>query len=401
MHHFRRFLFHTDGEFGCMFWIDVERLKQTTDKWTLKRQENRISELYLHNGAHFALSEDIRTKLWLMGEESVNVENCPHKRIKTPKKVVESLPIGQTLVVKRLKEYWYPRYRLHLEEKSHSECSDHHTLMSEVDHPSQWYKIGGRITSISELDKQKRQIKRETYLPRIISDKGNDATEVRPKRVPLVATASCKLPQLDAGSGGLNVDCLLKGISTESVHDFRINLDDNMRALQSLLSPSTLTLFPHSADSPFKHHPDCCSSLMAETARLSPYLTAALRADFISGNPFLRHLKTVVFDSKAADYLLFWQSVECILTQDEAKRWFFHFNRGSSNDRPCPYLSYLELYPVASDPKELLHLFVKDGAPHKIELAAEVRKELCVLLPKGLGQSLILSAQEIATEVSN
>ena len=399
MHHFRRFLFHTDGEFGCMFWVDVERLKQTTNKWILRRHVNRILELYLHDNAQFALSEDIRANLLLLSEESKTTHEKHHKQ-KTSKKLIEALLLGQELVVKRLKDYWCPKYKLHLEEESRPQAeSDHHLLRSDVD-SSQWYKMGARILSISELDKRKRRYKSQVYLPRIISDRGKDGIDVRPKRISHVKTSSCKLPQLNVGPGKSKVNySVVEGMSVGYGRDDICNLDENMRALQLLLTPSTLTMFPKSAEPPAKHCRDDASQT-AQIARFTPYLTASLRADFISGNPFLRHLKMVMFNSKAVDYLLFWQSVECILTQDEAKRWYHHFNRTSS-DQVCPYLSFSEPYPVASDLKELLHLFVKDGAPHKIDLATEVRKELCVLLPKGLGQSTILFAQEKATQVRN
>jgi hypothetical protein len=394
MHHFRRFLFHTDGEFSCMFWVDVERLKQISNKWTLRRQMQRILELYLHDNAQFALCEHIRAKLLLLSEEGSGHEkrHREQKAAASPKKLIEILLLGQELVVRWLKEYWCPKYKVRLEDRSRPQESDHHLLRGDVD-STQWYKIGARILSISELDKRKRRHKSQVYLPRIISDKGRDGIDVRPKRVSLVKTSSCELPQLDSIGPGW------ESISIGGVGDDICSIDENMKALQLLLTPSTLTLFPKSTESTIKNCKDTSFPTEQAAGSLSPYLTASLRADFVSGNPFLRHLKTVTFNSKAVDYLLFWQSVECILTQDETKRWYRHFNQSSNPDQTCPYLSYSEQYPVASDLKELLHLFVKDGAPHKINLAAEVRKELCALLPKGLGQSMILSAQEKATLV--
>ena len=401
MHHFRRFLFHTDGEFGCMFWVDVERLKQITNKWILRRQVQRILELYLHDNAQFALYKHVRAKLLLLSKEGSGREkrHGEQKVSALSKKSIEILLLGQELVIRRLREYWCPKYKVHLEDKSRPQKSDHHLLQSHVD-SSQWYRIGARILSISELDKCKRRQKSQAHLPRIISDKGKDGIDVRPKRVSLVKTTSCKLPQLDCiGPGRSKVTNVVESLSIGSGRDDICSVDDNMNALQLLLTPSTITLFPKCTESTIKNCKDASSPMDQAASSLSPYLTASLRADFISGNPFLRHLKTVVFNSKAVDYLLFWQSVECILTQDEAKRWYQHFNKRSSADQTCPYLSYSEQYPVASDLKELLHLFVKDGAPHKINLATEVRKELCALLPKGLGQSIILSAQENATQV--
>ena len=374
-----------------MFWIDVERMKPTNDQRLLRKQVTRIQELHLHDGAKFALHEDTRTQLLLMSEEGIS-----KKHNKSSQKLFDMLARGQELVVARLKEYWCPRYKLHLEEVSqghHPPESNHHLMSCDLGQPSPRYQLGASILSISELDKRKRKHKSHVYLPRIINDKGKDGIDVRPKRLSHVKTTSAhKLPQF-TGQG--KSDHILQG-SRDEVH----SIDSKMRALQLLLSPSTLTLFPKSTESEAEHCGDA-QSLVLQTARLSPYLTASLRADFVSGNPFLRHLKNVSYNTKAVNFLLFWQSVECILTKDEARRWYRRFEPQSLCDVDCPYLTFSEAYPVASDLKELLHLFVKEGAPHKINMAAEVRRELCVLLPKGLGQSLILSAQEEATEVSN
>ena len=393
LHNFRRFLFHSDGEFSCMFWVDVERLKHTQDKRFLRRQVTRILELYLQDGAKFSLHEDVKAKLLL------NEDRVDGSRPGMSQRVIKTLIRGQELIIARLKEYWCPRYKLHLEEISqntHRRESSHQIFLHGVGHSSPpKYRLGASILSISELDKRKRRHKSQFYLPRIIHDKGKDGIDARPKRLTHIKTSSSKLPQF---SGCLQTDSSLKSVSIGSRDDIH-SFNSEVRALELLLSPSTLTLFPRSSESEVKSSGNA-PSLVPESARLFPYLTASLRADFIAGNPFLRHLKNVMYNSKAVNYLLFWQSVECILTQDEARRWYRIFDPQKSNDQRCPYLSYVETYPVASDLKELLHLFVKDGAPHKIGLAADVRKELCVLLPKGLGQSLILSAQEEASEVS-
>lgn len=381
-----------------MFWVDVERLKQTQDKWFLRQQVTRILELYLHDGAKFALHEHVRAKLLLLSED-IGDEKC--KRVS--EKLIKTLCKGQELISVRLTKYWCPKYKLHLEglsQNSHPQESDHYLLQHGIDQnhccsPPK-YDVGARILSIGELDKQKRRHRSQFYLPRIINDKGRDGIDARPKRLTHIKTSCHELPQF---SGHSKADYLLKGVSTGSGDDIH-TLDSKARALELLLSPSTLTLFGHSTKSEVKNCNNA-TSLLPEMAHFSPYLTASLRADFAAGNPFLRHLKNVMYNSKAVNYLLFWQSVECILTQDEARRWYRHFQPQSSGDQNCPYLSFIEAYPVASDLNELLHLFVKDGAPHKIDLSADIRREeLCILLSKGLGQSLILSAQEQATEVS-
>ena len=401
MHHFRRFLFHTDGEFGCMFWVDVERLKQVGNNKRLLRQHIvRILELYFHDGAGFALHEAIRVNLLFMNDKCLS-----RGRQRLSEKIIDTLIRGQELVVARLKEYWCPRYKLHLEEADRKPdqlgaLSMCHLQRHCSSQSSPRDKIGATIRSITELDKHKRQHKSQAYLPRIINDKGKDGIDVRPERLSQVLQTSSSKPSLFYPRRSRCTGSVLEGVLNGCYDDDNNDLEKRMRTLDLLLSPSMLTLFPKSAQSAVQ---DDSSATLLDTCRmasLSPYLTASLRADFISGNPFLRHLKHVAYNKKAVNSLLFWQSVENILTQDEAKRWYRRFEPRSSSDQICPYLSCVETYPVASSLMELLHLFIKDGAPHKIDMSVEVRSELCLLLPRGLGQSLILAAQEKATKVS-
>ena len=69
-------------------------------------------------------------------------------------------------------------------------------------------------------------------------------------------------------------------------------------------------------------------------------------------------------------------------------------------ERECPYISYTdEIYPTAKNPAELVQLYLTKGSPHMIELPSHTREELTLLLPKGLGQSLLISVQELAAQV--
>ena len=128
--------------------------------------------------------------------------------------------------------------------------------------------------------------------------------------------------------------------------------------------------------------------------KLYPLLCASIRADFTAGNPFLRYLSTV--SHKGRDYVLFWWSVELIIIQDEMKRWYK--TRVSAGD--CPYLTSFEAQqPVAQSVAELLQLFVEDGARHRVDLPKLLAHSLGTRLRKGLGQNLLLNAQEHVIEV--
>ena len=137
---------------------------------------------------------------------------------------------------------------------------------------------------------------------------------------------------------------------------------------------------------------------------LDPFVCATLRADFTSGNPFLRYLKATGHHSQAVNCVLFWQSVENILTQDEMRRWYtgwcVRHLEGSQEDRPSPYLSFFEPYVVARNPQELCLFFLQPKSPHKVRLPKDVEQDLAQLLPRGLGQGLLLAAQEHAVQVS-
>ena len=163
-----------------------------------------------------------------------------------------------------------------------------------------------------------------------------------------------------------------------------------------LFTPSTTTLFPLS-DLPINLS---SSSPLAEGdfQHLAPFLTGSLRADFLAGSPLLSHLSRHQRSSAAANYLLFWWSAELLFTLDEMRR---RQRPAAVNQlKTCGSPFSNELISTATNPRGLVQLFLKKGSPHSIELPNQTRQELVQLLPKGLGQSLLISVQKLAAQVS-
>ena len=126
---------------------------------------------------------------------------------------------------------------------------------------------------------------------------------------------------------------------------------------------------------------------------LVPYLKAALRCNMAAGSPITRYFKKTQPNPDATALLQFWQSVENIFTMEMM---------GNSNSaQPCHlYLALLKSRPLATDLQTLTDLFIAPNAPFKIDIPQELLKELEHLLPKGLGDDLLLVSQDLVRDVS-
>lgn len=182
--------------------------------------------------------------------------------------------------------------------------------------------------------------------------------------------------------------------------------NSHIPAKLDLVSASTYSLFSQSTSSSPQLQQDLMVDYDLTFAHLEPYIRASLRSDFTAGYPFLSFLRKIKADYRAANYLLFWQSIEIILTQDEMKRWYTTCSRGLPGkiplrdpSKPCPYLSHFEQCLVAKDLQELCQLFLDPKGIHWVELPENVEEELRTLLPRGLGQGLLLATQEYVVKV--
>ena len=372
MNQFRQFLSGTEGESACLFWLDVQHLVHVLHRNTTQCDAgcvggfiDQIRREYVNDNAPFRLRHDIRRKLTSQFCQLTTSTACPdlnqHSGLSnTHSRYIQTIRIAQTQVITSLKEYWCSKY---IDAVKNSKLSLINITPSSMDCSDPTSTVNRTNVSIG--------------LPNIVTDEGSKyhnkpSTTQSCVKLPTIAMANTCSPRRLRTKGMLNV--------------------------MPLFSPSTNNLFPHS-DVPFK------SRMEGEFFHLDPFLSGSLRADVLAGNPFLSYLSNCR-DNEAINYLLFWQSAELLFMQDEMRRWY-QSRKGDQKwrglqqgDKECPYISYNNKFHLhAKTPTELVELYLTKGSPHMIEMPDDTRKELSLLLPKGLGQSLLISVQEFAAQV--
>ena len=214
-------------------------------------------------------------------------------------------------------------------------------------------------------------------------------------RAPHIKISSSKIPYLFSGEK----DVVTHAVSNDALAKMTIL---SCSKPKTLLSSSAYSLFSRSSSSIPQAE---VGQDKSDSVLLVPFLCATMRADFIAGNPFLRYLKESKAHPVIANYLFFWQSVENILSQDEMQRWYNVWRNvkkeGKEDGRPSPYLSYFEPHLVAKNLQELCTYFLQSRSIHRVELPQDMAEGLSLLLPKGLGQGLLLAAQEYVVKVRN
>ena len=353
MGQFRYFLRGTEGERSCQFWMDVQLLLQRlhtgqVQETHMARFIGHIRRHYISDGAPYGLSPDIKNKLkrefcYLHRHTSGNHLHSSHSR------QVQILVEAQKQAIVNLRVYWYKMYEDIARSSKHS--------FSKVE--------------AKEMAEEER-LSSSPSLPVIASDRRKSEFCQQFEK------STVKLPQINRRE---RKKCHL---STERLR--RV-------ATKPLFTPSTTTLFPLS-----HLHLNLSPPLTTrDIQHLAPFLTGSLRADFLAGNPLLSHISSHQRDLRSANYLLFWWSAEVLFTMDEIRRW----RKPVKNQLNRWDSSYSNgLIPTATDPNELVQLFLRKRSPYSIELPPQTREALVQLLPRGLGQSLLLSVQEYAARVS-
>ena len=366
MNQFRQFLSGTEGESACLFWLDVQHLAHVlyhnTAQWDAGYVGGLIDQIrreYINDNAPFRLRHEIRRKLTSQFCQFTTAYpdlNRQSGLSSTHSRYILAIRTAQTQVITSLKEYWCSKY---VSAVKNSKLALNNTMDCSDPTPT----VKKTTVSIG--------------LPNIITDEGSKC-----HNGPSTTHSCVKLPT----------------IAIENTCSPRRSRTKRLMNVMPLFSPSTNNLFPHS-DVPFK------SRMEGEFFHLDPFLSGSLRADVFAGNPFLSHLSNCQ-DNEAMNYLLFWQSAELIFMQDEMRRWYQSRKGGHKwggtqrRDEECPYISYNNKFHLhAKTPTDLVELYLTKGSPHMIELPDNTRKELSLLLPKGLGQSLLISVQEFAAQV--
>ena len=371
MQQFRQFLSETEGESDCLFWLDVHmhtlHTAQSEATAVVASLVSRIQRTYVNEDAPFRLSHAIRAELTAAfchistGDlpkkcHSHQVMNNAYSRR------IQAITKAQAQVIESLRSYWCKKYVGTLQDTSRT--------------------ISVVMRNGSSIGKQP-----SISLPHIVTDEDHSNDD---QTVPV--QPHVKLPYITGKSGS---SCSITK-RKKAPH----SISGKSPLLKSLFSPSSTELFPRS-NTPSTHEPQ---PIKSDYFHLDPFLNASLRADSLAGNPFLSHLSTSSnCDSKVSNYLLFWQSVEVMFIQDEMRRWYQSRRmkgRRLQREKECPYVTHTELYTTAKNPREVVELFLREGSRYVIALPRHIRDELMVLLPKGLGQSLLMSVQEFAAQVS-
>ena len=366
MAQFRALLSGTEGEANCRFWLDIQLLRQRLINGQLRERDlppiiDRVRRFHISDNTHFSLSRKVKTKL---AKELCNLRPTRRKSVRCSAHArhIRALCEAQREVAVSLREYWYKLL--------HNKCNS----------PLCGVELGKKTTD------------RES-LPAIVADSNTTLTCVKSDKAVL------KLPHITNGGNYTDINLL----PTEKLSRLA-SLE-----LNPLFSPSTTALFAHSH---LSLSTPSLETVEGDLCHLNPFLTGSLRADFLAGHPLLSHLSHKSHKAHfshisrrnseiaAINRLLFWWSAELLLTRDEIKRFRNRRSLGATmRGSPCYSSCINELVPTASDPKELVQLFIKEGSPHEIELPSQTRDELVRLLPRGLGQSLLVSAQESAAQV--
>ncbi len=352
MDKFRKCVCQTEGESLWLFWKDIERLKIAKDKQLAVKIFHYIQLTYLQNGALVTLPKCVKEQAVL----SLRTE-CRS----------ELLFNAQELALEELIKYWSLRYNIHSKDfcknisqtfskelgcdKTYSE--QHQALLPLA-------SIPGHTSSESDNG---RPVK-EAILP---CTKSNTGDNQLPKKVSHIKLKRLSLPTL---------------VVTD---DEKEATKIKQKCAMPLITPSTQSFLPLSTEQ--------SSNLLLQDLPTLPYLCAFLRTDSLSERPFLHYLNEHA--RPACSHLLFWQSVEVLLAQDEMKRWC---TRNPS--QRCDQLVFFEEYPVARDLCQLVEMFLGGHAPYRVELPQNVlRRELCALVERGLGHNLLLTVQEHSAKV--
>ena len=368
MYDFKKFLFQTEGEVAFYFWLDVERLKLSSQSSIWNRKLIlEIFETYITVKSSFRLTTPLRENLIKLYISSVGKVRIPWNT----RRITNELILCQKEVLERLSNYWCHRFV-------------HSLAMSAK--PS-------RIES-SNTDKFGFPVPggQVVPLPSIILSRGNGKVSKRFPSIYCHETSPSHVPEEIQKTRYLVHDVSRASFAKRTQVP---NVPTGLLAstTNNLLHESTVTPFLSLLNKPDHEEP----------FNFEPFLNASMRADFVAGNHFLRYLKKTQPSLQASNYLLFWQSIEMLGIKDEMKCWYniwsYQTRQDSDVSPVCPYINYYEPHLIAKDLRELCSLFLSREGLHRIFLPKEMNVKLEMLVQKGLGQSFALDAQKFAAQV--
>ncbi len=370
MYDFKKFLFQTEGEIAFYFWLDIERLKLSSQSSIWNRKLIiEIFDTYISAKSSFRLNTPLKDTLMKLYTKRVGKAQIPWNT----REIRKQLVLCQKEVLDRLSNYWCCGFARSLGKSATSKAV---------------------TPSSAEMGRHPVPIKRQVHLPSIVLSRGECKISTKHSSIYCHQSISPYVPEESHK---------LRHLAHKLSNPSFAKTCQEPNAPIGLLQPSTETLFNESMITPLL-------SLLKRRItdgplNLEPFLSASLRADFAAGNHFLRYLKKTQPSLHYANYLLFWQSIELLGIKDEVKCWYNmryykkENNSGNYSNPTCPYIYYYEPHLIARDLKELCRLFLSSEALHKVWLPCEMEQTLETLVKRGLGQSLALDAQKYAANV--
>ena len=368
MYDFKKFLFQTEGESAFYFWLDVERLKLSSQSSIWNRKlVLEIIDTYIMDQSLFKLSTPSRENLIKLYKGSKGKIRIPWNT----KQITKELVFCQREALERLCNYWCCRF---IQSMAVSE------LPSWIE-SSSTEKLGypvpkGKVVPLPSIVLSRG----EGTLPRKLSN--------------LYCHESSPMYVSESKENCLSLAHNVSHATfARTAHAPNIPAEILPRTVENSIQESIITPFLSILDRPINEGP----------FNLEPFLNASLRADFAAGNHFFRYLKKTQPTLEYANYLLFWQSVELLGIKEEMKSWYSRWSRQqkrcSHTNPECPYIYYYEPHLIARDFVELCRLFLSPDGLHCIRLPRTMQETLEDLVQKGMAQSFALEVQKFVAQV--
>lgn len=106
MERFRYFLFATEGDSSCIFWMEVERLKRTSDDPAARNKIlAKINSTFLNDGASFSLKQEVKQIILSFKRSGCSTDSESHFAVR-----MKALSHVQLSALHSLRTYWTKRY---------------------------------------------------------------------------------------------------------------------------------------------------------------------------------------------------------------------------------------------------------------------------------------------------
>lgn len=340
---FLQFLSGTQGEAAYLYWMRVEKLKHVCNRISQRELVRQINRLHLCATSPFKLSDDLLDEILfdVPGAPSMNQE-------------INIFIKAQGHALDALCSYWCREYK-----------TDTHNdeLITKSDYGDAAL-VDVEMEPSSRLDSMSPEI----------TDRGEEGYERRADNLPPLMSISLAsgTPNPTAVSGSL------MPLVSKSIQKF----------FQTSTDPATRSGSNSQLTSNIENDMEKKVHLHQQFA----YLQASLRTNHLAGGPLNHYIEFGRYQTTTAtSSLFFWTSVESILTKDEMRRWQ---NRQVTVGKNVKYTSLFYSYPMADNIQSLLELHLLQKSPFLVRLPPSMLDDLRDLLPKGLGEDILLSAQD-------